>query len=361
MDELTLLRKVRDHVADPTPEVLTRGRAALFERIGHTAPVRPPRRRGIRIGGLSALGAGLLTAALVATNVIGLAGWRGGAEPAAAEVLRSAALAAIETSDPVVAPGQYLLVATSAVYSATSVEMDTGSASYLFQTKDELYIPANRDDDWIWVRHPSETYQTFGPKSEAAATANSDLTAQDELLQAPAGGFYGGQPGGGHGDLNDLPLDPVQLLNRIYLLTVGQGQSPDGQALVFIADRLRFGIVPADLRAAFYEAAALIPGVTIVESQATLDGRTGVAIGRDEGSMERQEIIIDPSTGLYIGERLVTLAGMNEIPSGTVVSWSAVTTSVTDSAPEGGTVNGIFDVMGCISDGKGGSQCPTGN
>ena len=130
--------------------------------------------------------------------------------------------------------------------------------------------------------------------------------------------------------LDNAPLE--QLLNRIYLLTVGQGQSPDGQALVFIADRLRSGIVPADLRAAFYEAAALIPGVTIVESQATLDGRTGVAIGRDEGSIERQEIIIDPSTGLYIGERLVTLAGMNEIPSGTVVSWSAVTTSVTDSA-----------------------------
>jgi len=361
MDELTLLRKVRDDVADPTAEALTAGRAALFERIGGAEPARPTRRRGLRIAGLSALGAGVLTVALVATNVVGLAGWRGGAEPAAADVLHNAALAAIENSDPVVGPGQFLRVATTAVYSATAETEDLVRASYLFITEDELYIPADREDDWVWSRHPSATYQTFGPDSEAVAEATGDerLGLQDELLQAPAGGFYGGKTGGGYGDLDALPRDPVQLLNHIHLVTVGQGQSPDDAALVFITDRLQTGVVPADLRAAFYNAAALIPGVTITENQATLDGRTGIALGRDEG--DRQEIIIDPDTGMYIGERRVTLSGFDDIPAGTVVSWSAVTTTVVDSAPEGGTVNGTFDVMGCVSDGKGGAQCPTEN
>lgn len=361
MDELTLLRRVRDDVADPTPEALTAGRAALLQRINGAEPAHTTRRRGIRIAGLSALGAGILTVALVATNVVGLAGWRGGADPAAADVLHSAALAAIENSDPVVGVGEYLQVSTTAVYSATAQTEEIERASYLFVTKDELYIPADREDDWVWVRHPSSTYQTFGPNSEAVAEATGDarLGVQDELLQAPAGGFYGGETGGGYGDLEGLPRDPLQLLNHIHLVTVGQGQSADDAALGFIADRLRTGVVPADLRAAFYNAAALIPGVSITENQATLDGRTGIAIGRNEG--DRQEIIIDPETGMFIGERRLTLTGFDDIPAGTVVGWSAVTTAVVNAAPQGGTVNGVFDVMGCVSDGDGGSQCPTEN
>lgn len=363
MDELTLLRKVRNDVAEPTTEALNEGRAALFARIGGTESAGKPKRRGIRIAGLSALGAGVVTVALVATNVVGLAGWRGGAELAAAEVLHSAALAAVETSDPVVGPGEYLQVATTAVYSATASTEEVERASYLFITKDELYLPADLDDDWVWLRHPSETYQTFGPGSEAVAEATGDprLGVKDELLRAPGGGFYGGQKGGGYGALDSLPRDPVQLLNHIHLVTVGQSNSPDDAAMVFIAERLRTGVIPADLRAAFYNAAALIPGVTITENQATLDGRTGIAIGRDEGTLDRQEIIIDPETGMYIGERRVTLSGFDDIPAGTVVGWSAVVSTVVPSAPEGGTVNGVFDEMGCVSDGKGGAQCPTEN
>lgn len=358
MDELTLLRKVREPEA-VSEEALSRGRAALFGRMTATAPRRS--HRGMKIAGLGALAAGALTAALVLTNVVGLAGWRGGAEPAAAEVLHSAALAAVESSDPVLGQGQYLLVATSSVHSATIQTRDGENAAYLFSSEDELYIPADREDDWVWSRHAPSVYQTFGPASAAAAaTAEPPHPGEtDELLQAPGGAFYGGEAGGGYGDLADLPRDPVQLLNHIYRVTLGAGPSPDGEALVYIADRLRTGVVPADLRAAFYEAAALIPGVTITEEQATLDGRTGIAIGRDEGSSFRQEIIIDPDTGLFIGEREITLTGLLDIPAGTAVSWSAVTTSVTDSAPQGGTVNGIFDVMGCISDGKGNAQCPT--
>ena len=347
MDELTLLRKVRNDVADPTTEALTAGRAALFSRINGTEPARARRRRGIRIAGLSALGAGVLTVALVATNVVGLPGWRGGAEPAAAEVLHSAALAAIETSDPVVGPGQFLRVETTAVYSA-SVADGANRGTYLFLSRDELYIPANRDDDWVWLRHPSETYETFGPTSAALAEENSDanLGIEEELLRAPAGGFYGGTRDAGYGDLNNLPRDPAELLNHIYLVTEGQSNSREDAAMVFILERLHTGEVPADLRAAFYGAAALIPGVTITENQATLDGRTGVAIGRDEANIDRQEIIIDPETGMYIGQRRVTLSGYDDVPAGTVVNWSTVTVSVVDSAPQGGTVYGNHEGNG---------------
>jgi len=339
MDELTLLRKVRNDVADPTTEALTAGRAALFNTINGVEPVRRTRRRGVKIAGLSALGAGVLTVALVATNMAGLADWRGGADPAAADALHSAALAAIETSDPVVGPGQYLQVSTT-MMGATALQTDVARANYLYVAKDELFIPSDRDEDWVWNRHPSEIYKTFGPTSAALAEEFNEDDLGDELLRAPAGRFYGERAAGGYGDLEDLPRDPADLLRHIYLETAGKSNSPEDAAIVFIADRLRTGVVPADIRATLYNAAAMIPGVTITENQATLDGRTGVAIGRDQPNVDRQELIIDPETGMFIGERRVTLTGYEEIPAGTVIGWSAVTTTVVDSAPEGGTVNG---------------------
>ncbi|MGV8882533.1 MAG: CU044_5270 family protein [Rhodoglobus sp.] len=346
MDELTLLRKVRNDVADPTTEALTAGRAALFNTINGVEPARRTRRRGVKIAGLSALGAGALTIALVATNVVGLPDWRGGAEPAAAEVLHNAALATIETSDPVIGPGQFLRLATTAM-GAAGFPSDTGRTNFLWIVSDELYIPANRDEDWVWDRHPLELYGTFGPESEAVVKASIDASeGTEELLRAPAGGFYGGNTDARDGLLEGLPRDPVQLLNHIREITVGQSHSPDDAAMTFIVERLQTGAVPADLRAAFYNAAALIPGVTITEKQATLNGQTGIAIGRDEANLERQEIIIDPESGMYIGRRQLTLSGYDDVPAGTVTGWSTITATVVDSAPEGGTVYGNHEGNG---------------
>jgi len=146
------------------------------------------------------------------------------------------------------------------------------------------------------------------------------------------GGFS--VPGGASDDFTQLPLDPGALLTEIYRLTATKGTSPDGEALVWIADTLRGGAVPAEYRAAIYQAAALIPGVTITEEQATLNGTTGMAIGRDEtNSTFRQEIIIDPATGQFIGERTVELEGYGPVAAGTVVAWTAVTTEIVDAAP----------------------------
>jgi len=152
------------------------------------------------------------------------------------------------------------------------------------------------------------------------------------------------------------------LLNHIYKTTMGQGNSPDGQALVWIADTLRFGAVPANLRAALYKAAAMIPGVEITEEQANLNGATGIAIGRlEDANGIRQDLIIDPATGQLIGERQVLTHEGDEqsgFPVGTIISWTAITTTVVDGAPVGGTANGIFDEMGCTQTAPGVSQCP---
>ncbi|MFE4196436.1 hypothetical protein ACFRJ9_11270 [Paenarthrobacter sp. NPDC056912] len=74
--------------------------------------------------------------------------------------------------------------------------------------------------------------------------------------------------------------------------------------------------------------------VIIVDRQAVLDGRTGTAIGRvDRRNNSRHDFVIDPGTGQFIGERVVTLNGYGDIPPGTAIAWTAITTSVVTSAP----------------------------
>jgi RNA polymerase sigma-70 factor (ECF subfamily) len=373
MDELFLLRRIRSEVDEPEQAALDRGRAVLLERAGvetgagardttpDAAAAVAKRRHPVRWVGLGALGAGVLTVALVATNVLGFAGWRGGAEPAAADALQAAALAAVENSDPVVAPGQYLLVETDAVYGNTTLTEAGDYVSYLSINRDKLYVPADRSDDWVWVRSFREPYESFSAEGEALAQKSyADEVAESggvpELLRAPDAQFYGNST---VPDFDALPRDGQQLLNYIYKATAGSGQSPDGAALGWIADTLRTGVTPADVRAALYEAAAGIPGVEITEQVANLEGSTGISIGRVESADDsRQDLIIDTQTGALIGERRVELTDEGwGFPAGTTTGFTAVRTSVVDAAPEGGTQNGQFDREGCTDMGKGNFQC----
>jgi hypothetical protein len=100
--------------------------------------------------------------------------------------------------------------------------------------------------------------------------------------------------------------------------------------VVTVADLLRSGLVPADLRAALYRALALLPGLEITEDVANLAGKHGTAFGID-GDIERQDLIIDPATGEFIGERTVALAGGPLYPAGTVTNFSSVSTTVVDA------------------------------
>lgn len=61
----------------------------------------------------------------------------------------------------------------------------------------------------------------------------------------------------------------------------------DGEALVYIADVLRGGFVPGELWASLFRAATRIPGVTVTDRRANLDGRTGIAVARSQGKTDR--------------------------------------------------------------------------
>lgn len=151
--------------------------------------------------------------------------------------------------------------------------------------------------------------------------------------------------------LAGLPRDRALLRELLYADSAGRGRSTDGEVLVYVADVLRSGIVPPDLRVALYRVLTTVPGVEVTAGDAELFGRSGVALGRVElFGGDRQEIVIDPDTGDYLGDRYVS-------PDGTI-SYGSVTTTVVDGVPA--DVVAAADVMTCVTQPDGATSCEVG-
>ena len=302
---------------------------------GEGLQIGRPRRRPLLA---AAATAALVLAGSVTWQVAG-AGHPGGASPAAAAALEQAAAAAIDAQDPTLQPGQYLKVTTKAVWSSTAGDAPGGPFTWLDQEVIEVWKPADPSAEWVQKRSGRVPYKWLRPGDEQLARDNGllDTPQLAGVLRAEQGEFYGPGSGPLPATVLELPRDPDELLATIYRETEGAGPSKDGEALVWIADVLRSGLVPADLRAVLFQAATGIPGVEVVDRRANLDGRVGVAVGRDEranGSSFRQELIFDQSTGQVIGERQVALEDDGTgVRAGDTYSFTSVSTTVVDSAP----------------------------
>ncbi|MEJ2858818.1 MULTISPECIES: CU044_5270 family protein [unclassified Saccharothrix] len=251
----------------------------------------------------------------------------------AREALTSAADIAARTTDPVVAAGQYRYVATHAWWVRT-IGAEDRSFSFLNENVIETWIPADPTGEWLQRRHETGNRKWVkGTEAEArAAGALIEETPWPEQ-RAKGGAFSSNLPAHGNWQfprpefLAGLPKDPKQLYERLRTDS-GGGK----QALVYAADALRTGLMPAESRANLLRALTHLPGLDVTDDAADLDGRRGVALGISEDG-ERQEIILDPATGEVIGERKVSDSMFAGIPKGTVTSYSSVTTTVVDAPP----------------------------
>ncbi|TFC25411.1 hypothetical protein E3O25_12355 [Cryobacterium sp. TMT1-3] len=317
MDELTLLRNMRDDSREPSPTALAAGRAALLGRIADdatyaTAQHRKKRRWMPRLTGAAAGVAAAMTGVLVVGNVTLSA-----QSAYASDVLRTAATQTIQYADLVAGSDQYLRSHTHArwgVCDATGCEPND-------QIMD-VYMPADPEAEWT-------LYRDWGNMPGV-------LTGESiETTRAVDGRFYDPGHSWVNVDYADIPLDGAAAYEWIDAQYNGGSASRDEDNFVRITDILRSGLVPAPQRAALLDALSRISGVTATDNVANLDGVTGIAIGRNEmlRAGERQEIIIDPDTGLVIGERAMSGTtlfgwGVNE-----EMSLTAIETTVVDTAP----------------------------
>ncbi|KQR44535.1 hypothetical protein ASF82_14055 [Frigoribacterium sp. Leaf164] len=277
--------------------------------------------------------AAVVTAVVAAVVVGSIVLPRAGDEAQAATLLREAAALTVTASDPVVAPGQFLRTTTEAVYATVGQNRAGDMVTYLVPSTSTVYEPGDPAAEWTLVREDHEPTTFYGDDAEQVAEENRvESPETNGTWRARDGAFYG-TPAADPATA-DLPRDPQELYDHLVASYDGGSNSRDEATWVAITDLLRTGTAPADLRSALYGAAALVPGIEIVDEHVTIDGVTGVALGREEPTRsERQDIVIDPSTGELIGERVVQLEAAYGAPAGTVTAQTSVTRTVVDRAP----------------------------
>ncbi|MFD7435897.1 CU044_5270 family protein [Streptomyces sp. NPDC059861] len=113
--------------------------------------------------------------------------------------------------------------------------------------------------------------------------------------------------------LSALPADADEMRDWLYRTAAAQvdEERPDRDhaAFVLFGDLIRESLMPPEVGAALYRAAATIPGVEVVHGVKDSVGREGVAITRT-GDGEREEMIFDEETLTFLGERVVGADGL---------------------------------------------------
>lgn len=228
-----------------------------------------------------------------------------GAQAEAAEVLTRAANATEDTAAPL-RPGQFRYVRETYA-GMTMVSTDPAAPTVYMETLEETWIPADFDDEWLWLRHQS-----------VKADPNHPGTAPEgpvtERLRARRGWFYERSsfwPQGIWSEptpnfLAGLPRDPKALRDRLLRDQVQEKEVADG-ALTLVGDLLRSGLVPPDLTAALFRALALIPGIEVVNDTVDFFGRSAVGVAAIHQDIISDQMLFDRRTSRYLGSRTVLL------------------------------------------------------
>jgi hypothetical protein len=290
-----------------------------------------------RLGRRRVLVAAGLVAAVTAAVVVLPSALRAPTASASAASLLSHAADAIHATDPVASPGQWWRIESHESYltTVTGTDEDAESltqSSWLAESRRVQYAAADGTRPSVIIDSGSRAVrQLAGPDDAAAPLFGAAETWTTGLAPTtvPAGWQ---QPSPMW--LAALPRDPMALRDRLYTDTAGHGRSADGEAFVYVADLLRSGVVPADLRAALYRVLATVPGVEITSSRVQLGARTGVGLAYYEATDgTRQEIVVDPSNGELVGERYVAVEAIDGIPAGTVTGTATWTRTLVDVVP----------------------------
>jgi hypothetical protein len=369
MHELDETLELLHRDARKAPADLSAARAKLMAELDAGSTVVPLRPRRARRFGLpiAAAVAGVVAVTVVVVQT-GSSGPTAGPAPAppapstnpganptanwpdiklmsATQVLDRAADLSVGAVDQPVGPGQFRYVGEHTWVGRGVQTGDATGYTYLWEQQVDLWIPANAHDVWQQNRKILDTGKFLGGSQPQSQSPEPEITDTDQgQWQGRCGDFFPkSKPAKKCDDPTDwdspafyakLPHDPAALYAKLQSLTKGRGSTPSAM-FHFGIEILRAGVMPAELRAQWYRALAKIPGMTVLAAETNLDGRTGVALGLDDRHEIRQ-LIIDPVTGRFIGERSIAGAEPDQpwIKPGTELGASAITTAVTGNLGE---------------------------
>ncbi|WP_433467789.1 CU044_5270 family protein [Spirillospora sp. CA-128828] len=177
-----------------------------------------------------------------------------------------------------------------------------------------------RPDQWIYVEkrmrtgpHPNGSLST-DPRDTVVTRewkrADGTQVAGLEKGKLVFSGTMPTTPPSDYASLAALPTDPTALLRRIYKDMGGLGGTAEGRystAYAMLGAILRDNVLPPKTEAAVFRAIEQIPGVTLVKGRVDAAGRPALGLGRVAEGWLHEELLLDPATYAYLGERSVAL------------------------------------------------------
>jgi hypothetical protein len=327
MPDMTMLEELGSALDPPTagPPAALRGRVLAAAT---QPPVRPGRGAGLRWR-LVAAGAmaAALTAALFITHTVQVGGHAPVARAEAAEILQQSARAARADATPLPRPDQFVFTESVTVGESLSVEADgTQRTRAATPTVSRVWRSVDGTRDGLLRTRPKSGTggwsQTLLPRcglvrrGDATAASGRQVTAPAPAACKPVPAYR-----------SDLPTDGAGMLaylNARAQLSAGHDEANPGwnvraRALfAAVEDTLHDWYLPAPARAALFEAAATIPGMSVVHDVVDDAGRHGVAVGVSDGA-GRADLIFDPKTYQLLGSREVAGAQKGTLQGHTTI------------------------------------------
>ncbi len=345
MDDVkTLLAGFRQETTGPDPAVLAAARRRLVARTLAPEPrrrERPALRIGLATGAVGAVAAGLLLVPQLLPDP---------PSAAAVELLDRAADAAGRSAPAALpGPGEFLYTRTvtarlNAMHGDVPVVRD--HPGHLCHDLVEEWVPgdgrgrtqgraaegvtwaAARDPGGPWTADPRCLFDDSPFWRELdAPTAPWPGPPSLSHWVSPRSDFLAALPADARGlhdrarqEAVDLVYDDTDDGTLTLLSTLALSRSPE--------------VTPA-LRATLFRAIALVPGVDTIGDATTLLGDTGAVVARTDAHGRRQEIVIDPDTGTFLGGRRIVVDSPEPgVPDGAVYEEWATRAEVVAAAGE---------------------------
>ncbi|MFV2177788.1 CU044_5270 family protein [Actinomadura sp. LOL_016] len=139
-----------------------------------------------------------------------------------------------------------------------------------------------------------ELWRRVDGRHQYAAYEDGKLTESPVSDQAPRAARF-----------DPLPTDPDALLRKVGGTPGARDELAFGTLITILAESLQ----PPEVEAAIFQAIKRISGVTAAEGTVDAAGRPAITLGLTaKGGWVRQEVMLDPETYRYRGERSVTVA-----------------------------------------------------
>jgi hypothetical protein len=312
LDEIERVRALGSDEPGPSDLTIEAARVELLRAISDApGPPRARTRRARQTQRRRIVLALALTAAAVA--IAGAFGATTASNPQtalAAAMDKLARIAAGQAWTGVPAVGQYMYTQSDG-----TTESDT-------MAKNSECQIAQTDHRQIWIATNgagaiSETrdHSHFTSAADQAICARLGITDPSSQDSSWSNSFPPGGLSFPVHDWHSLSTDPAQLLTQ--LRTLDGGPPTAAEDFVHIGDFLRETDAPPAIRAALYDAAALIPGAKLMGPQTDPVGRAGlgVAFVTQQGQL-RSELIFDQQTAKLLAEEYFG-------PGGKLADWTA--------------------------------------